>query len=480
MRQGPDGIIIEDRGRGLGAEALLMRETKVQDDLRGQFGEGLKFACIAAVRMGYTPVIESSRITIEAHSIQQVMGGQPVQLLTFVWKETTGRSSGTKATIKGYRGDVYSDRFVQFIGKPVAYFGREIGRFLRHDELFTSPRGKLYVRDIYIRDLASDYSYNLWDLKLNPDRISEISHEMLLRQMSKPWTQIGTTDLAVQLIHAMDTKNEERQMVFGYDYPPKAYVQDAWKKLYGSAVVYTNGVIRDLARGYGYKVVGEEFSFQLRDLLTGCEIRTDNDVVEARVEELSAPKIVPVSNLSEVQQTNLKLVRFLAAEYPSTRVVTITPATIAQDPRINTKADGLYDEGQVYLTPEVLEDEERALGVLYHELGHHVGGDQAYDGSMAHTKAVQKVAAALSILMRQRYVDIMKLLGAQPEVAPAISGRKACQCENRNCPHGDKPCANMGTEQVTPAYLLCSTCASRMRRVQVQMKDEPRKKKYWP
>ncbi|MDD3102544.1 MAG: hypothetical protein PHE59_05365 [Patescibacteria group bacterium] len=486
IRQGSAGAVIEDHGRGLGAESLLMRETKVQDDLRGQFGEGLKFACIAAVRMGYTPVIESSRITIEAHSIQQVMGGQPVQLLTFLWKETSGRSSGTQATIKGYHGNLYTDRFIQFIGKPVAYFGREMGRFLRQDQLFREPRGRLYVRDIYIRDLTSDFSYNLWDMKLNPDRVSEIAHDQLLHQMAYPWSQIGTTELAVDLIEAMASKaKEERQMVFAWGrYPPDAYVQDAWRQLHGNAVVYTDGMLRDLARGYGYKVVGEEFSSQLRDVLVSCSVKTDSNVVEARIEELSEPQILPVTNLSQVQKTNLLLVQFLAASYPATRGAVITPANIAQDPRTKIKALGLCDGKNIYLVPEVLVDEEQALGVAYHELGHYVGGDSAWDGSTAHTKAVQKVGAALSILMRQRYVDVMKLLGAQPEVVPAASRPRSarvasCQCENKNCPHGDKPCPNMGTDQVTPSYLLCSTCASRMRRTMVPMKDEPRKK-YWP
>ena len=61
----PQGLVIEDQGRGLGAAALLMRETKrAAGDLRGQFGEGMKFACIVTLREGYDVEIASPHFTI--------------------------------------------------------------------------------------------------------------------------------------------------------------------------------------------------------------------------------------------------------------------------------------------------------------------------------------------------------------------------------------------------------------------------------
>ncbi len=157
------GAVIEDQGRGLGAESLLLRETKGGGDLRGQFGEGLKFACISAVRQGYVPRIESPSVTIEAHSSIQTVGRIEANLLTFIYKEEQRARTGTKVIIEGYTGELYKDRFTTFLGKPIFSIYDNIGRFIRGDAIYTAPKGRLYVGDIFIKDLGqpSEYSDNV-------------------------------------------------------------------------------------------------------------------------------------------------------------------------------------------------------------------------------------------------------------------------------------------------------------------------------
>jgi hypothetical protein len=432
LKKGTEGVIIEDYGRGLGAESLLMRETKGQADLRGQFGEGLKFACLAAVRQGFTPVIESEHILIEGHSLKERMGKTDVNLLIFLWKEARYPRKGTKVTIKGYFGELYTDRFTPYLGRPMVTFSQEFGRFNRKHAIYRQPAGRLYVGDIFIRDLEkSKYSYNLWGVRLNPDRVSEISHEELHGVMSWPWSGIDNGEMAIELLKAATTPDTEESQIYWSQKPDDEYLQYAWEKMFGRrAVLYTGEATRKLAEGYGYKVVGENWSTRARDLVRDLEQITDQEIVDEVIGEL-VPKVVPINQLTPIQRQHLAVVRFLAKNCPISADISIQAAVIPADPRLREPTLGLCrgrDEG-IFLSVGILDNLEATLGTTYHELGHAIGGGSAYDGSTAHTKEVQRIAAKLSLLMRQKVVEVARILGEETAAAAPvvqIKGKAFC------------------------------------------------------
>jgi hypothetical protein len=153
-------------------------------------------------------------------------------------------------------------------------------------------------------------------------------------------------------------------------------------------------------------------------MLMTMEIQTDRDVVEARVEELSSPKPIPDSKLNSEQRINLELLRFLAQNNPETMGAKIQAAALPSDPRTDTVVTGLALDDTLYLVLSVLDSQEDTLAVGYHELGHFTGGDEAHDGTIAHTHAVQRVAAQLSLLIRQRVVDVNRILGIKEGAVP--------------------------------------------------------------
>lgn len=430
---GLKGVVIGDRGRGLGAESLLLREAKGEGDLRGRFGEGLKFACIAAVRLGYTPLIESANVVIEAHASPLTMGKVEATLLTFLYKEQASPRVGTTVTIQGYRGDLFKDRFTTFLDKPLTTVSNIIGRFSRQDAVYDNPKGRLYVGDIYIRDLEkAEFSYNLWGLELNPDRVSEISNSELLKRVACLWALVvDNKTLALKALSTMTTE-ETFESNAGWDWWCASKLQpwqEAWVALFGSrAVLSTDKTLSKIVEGFGYKSVGEGWNYKVRTFLKAAAIPTDSSIAGARMKELTAPKVIPDNALRQSQATNLKLLRFLSTACEKCarggKKPFIYPATIPRDPRTGDSILGLCspDEDAIYLSTEILETEEDALSVFYHEMGHWTGGRSALDGSIAHTRAVQEVAATISLIIQARYAEIAEMLGAPvPVTAVPVS-----------------------------------------------------------
>jgi hypothetical protein len=432
LERGSEGVFIEDQGRGLGAEALLMAETKAEaGDLRGRFGEGLKFACIVAVRMGYTPIIESKHGIIEAHSSMYALGGSGEKpVLTFCYKAAEKARTGTRVTIKGYHGETYNDRFTTFLtGKPLATAeaGTE-GRFTRkvavYDKQATSNEGRLYVGDIFIRALHSGgsrgadegsvapYSYNLWGLPLNPDRISEVDHSDLMGALSSPWSGIGEAE-AIKLIKAVTTEDSVECGIRWDNMPEYSFIKSAWAKLFGKAIVYTSGASKKMAEGYGYTVLGENWTSQARSLFYNAGIEYDSTVVNKRVKELK-PKIRPSSSLHTNQQRHLALVRLLASKFEGW-LIPVEAADIPGDPRTDTETLGLcVHKESIYLSPKSLLTLEDALAVTAHEVGHWTGGSQAMDGTISHTRHVQEAGAKMAILIMDNQPEVFRILGRDP------------------------------------------------------------------
>jgi len=409
-----EGLVIQDQGRGLGAESLLMSEVKQTLDLRGRFGEGMKFACIAAVRMGYTPVIETPKVSIQVYSTEVIMGGKSNELLTFVYKENTRPLRGTKIIIPGYHGSLYKDRFAQFLPAPLFKTQFQLGRFVRTWGIWKSRpgEGRLYVGDIFIRTLDdSDYMYNVWNLDLNPDRISEIDNSALRSKVGILWAYVDTIGLAGLALNTITTENIfESQLNFPAIKHPYMWKQ-VWTLNYGgNSVLYTGEHSRKMAESFGYKVIGQNFPYNTRHMLKNV-ITTDEQVTEAREKELSVPKIIADKDLPKESQVNLALVRFLSdkAQKDIIKLPKIVAAAIPKDPRTGGLVLGLCDnETYVYLDQSILTDLGDTISTFCHEMGHWME-PQPLDGTIEHTRNVEEYSARVFLAHEKYFEEIMRL-----------------------------------------------------------------------
>ena len=417
-----EGLVIQDQGRGLGAESLLMSEVKQTLDLRGRFGEGMKFACIAAVRMGYTPIIETPKVSIQVYSTEVVMGGKSNELLTFVYKENVRPLVGTKIVIPGYHDSLYKDRFTQFLPEPIFKTQFQLGRFNRTWAIYKSMigEGRLYVGDIFIRTLTdSMYMYNVWGLDLNPDRISEVDNWSLRSKVGTLWAYVDTSSLAGLALTALTAEETfEGDLNFPEIKNPSLW-KNAWALKYGgSSVLYTSEYSRKMAESFGYKVIGQNFPYNTRHMLKNL-LTTDEQVTAKREKELSVPKIIADKDLPAESQVNLAVVRFLS-EKAQGNIVTkpkIVAAAIPPDPRTGTRILGLCENvTYIYLDQSILSNLESTIGTFCHEMGHWME-PHPLDGTMEHTSNVQDYSAQIFLAHEKYFADIMRIQGKELEFA---------------------------------------------------------------
>jgi len=401
----PEGVIIRDSGRGIGVEGLLFKERKVTADLRGTFGEGLKIACNAALRRGYEIQIESPIRSIEPVYVDTEVNGREL-ILYFISRPQRPGITGTTILIKGYNGPLFLDRFTQFISAPVHTRPVQIGRFLRQDGILREPANRLYIRDIYVRDLSetrpSRFSYNLWEVETDPDREAEKSTSELEMAIAKLWATVTDPVLITQFLR--DASNEGRyeyQVQFGWfealDLVRRVQSswESAWIELYGrKAVLWTDPGTARIAEMYGYQPI--IYPFNVRSFLEQV-VPSDESVSRERIEELKRPRPIPPDELAPQQRKHLEAIRWLHSQLGFPNSPSIIPADIPPDPRTEEKSVGLYttEENIIYLTPSVLDYMGTTVATYIHELGHFLSHG-AIDGTRAHVEGMEEASARVT------------------------------------------------------------------------------------
>jgi len=401
----PEGIVIKDYGRGIGVEGILFKERKVTGDLRGTFGEGLKIACNAALRQDYEMQIESPIRSIEPVYVRTEVDGQEL-VLYFISRPQRPGIIGTTILIKGYTGPLFLDRFTQYISPPVHTRPITIGRFTRQDAILREPPNRLYIRDIYVRDLSehapSRFSYNLWEVEPDPDREAEKSTSELHRAIACLWASVTDTVLISQFLEdARDENRYEYGVYFGwYDAldlinEVRSSWESTWIEVYGRrAVLWTDPEMARVAEMYGYRPIA--YPYTVRSLLEQA-IPSDKSVSEERIEELKKPRPVPSYELTPQQAKHLEAVQWLHSQAGFFNAPDIIPAEIPPDLRTGEEAAGLYrgEENTIYIIPAVLNHMRTSVEVYIHEVGHFLSGG-AVDGTREHLDGMAMASATVT------------------------------------------------------------------------------------
>jgi hypothetical protein len=174
--------VVSDLGRGLAVRHLLVGTSEKPEWSRGRFGEGLKLALMVLINLGVPVYIRSGSAETGSREIRPTfvqvnIEGAPVDVFCVCYKSIPENIVGTQV----YIGDPtlcdrFRNNFVQ--GLPIrcrAYTLMETetsgmptkwGHILDCDE----ARGKIYVRDIYVRDMPAFFGYNLFDVRLSESR----------------------------------------------------------------------------------------------------------------------------------------------------------------------------------------------------------------------------------------------------------------------------------------------------------------------
>jgi len=191
---------VHDWGRGLSVRHLLVGTSEKPEWSRGRFGEGLKLALMVLANQGVPVYIRSGDREIKPTFVTANIEDTSVELFCVCYKKVPEAVNGTEVHI----GDPtlcnrFMSNFVQ--GLPVgpvsciayARMEKRDSMPMRWEHILDcdEARGKIYVRDIYVRDMPALFGYNLFDVKLSESR--DVASESDIRQ--------GIEDLWDDLIH---------------------------------------------------------------------------------------------------------------------------------------------------------------------------------------------------------------------------------------------------------------------------------------
>jgi hypothetical protein len=418
------GLFIRDVGKGIAVDDFLLGPPKVKPDYaRGKFGEGMKIAALALLRMGYPVHVETVGREIWLFFLEQKTNGH-AETLAALWRPG-GRRGGTVFHVIGYTGSAFEDRFSvnlprkAIIAESPSRLYQPIRRF---NQLIQHPfpeGSRIFARDIYMRDMKSPYSYNLWSFDMAPDRHAPKEEGQMWADIGRLWTcvtRVKHLQVFLQMVKSppmLETDESFNVNMGSWDMgvepvTNKQYAefvrenapvwQEAWRKTMGDdppAVLRTDEKWDGMVKHLSYKSVSLLYS--VRDTLSTV-ITTDKELVRASQERLREVEIVPDDRLDSVPLAHLKLAREITKRvFPYSPPAGIYAAAIppASD---RTRTAGLYSTatGEVYIAMEQMGRCRRVIDTLIHELAHHRqyrGTGEADDLTPTHMEAMQAIAA---------------------------------------------------------------------------------------
>jgi len=444
-----EGTWIADTGTGVSVRDFLYGEAKDKKKpewARGQFGEGMKIAILTFLREGYQTRICTSNKEIWAVFYPQKVGVRDYEnVLHCMWRPFRGRR-GTEVKMFGYFGTTYPERFVVNFPKedilvkvaspltePVYRFNTLLSPQLAHgkkahrlsnESLEVYADTAIYARDVYMKEIRSMWSYNLWGFQIAPDRHDAANQDDIYRDITRVWC--GVTDVALlkQLLWLLEADKrwgeepiEQHMMWWGLGNDPlrkqlydislvqnQASWRKAWTEAFGDHVVletsdqYNNWVTH---LNYGSVKLKGDAGYYLGTRYN--ILRTDADLVADSQESLSKSEKVPDSKLPPHALANLNLVRAIADFFGISRV----EAAIIPPASDNARTAGLYEftTNTIKIHVNQLNKFSDTIDTAIHEIAHHVaylragrgeaGMAASEDLSPGHSDALSSVGATI-------------------------------------------------------------------------------------
>jgi len=412
------GFWISDSGKGIAVADFLLGPPKLKPDYaRGKFGEGMKISALALLRQGYSVHVETVDREVWIIFLEQKVNGT-AETLAALWRPD-GRPQGTEFHIIGYKGSAFEDRFAVNV-PPKAVLASApahlIGPIPRYNQLIDHPfpaGSRIFARDIYMREINSIYSYNLWGFDMAPDRFGPKEEAELWADMGRLWSCVTDTHLLeiflqmVQEPPILDTEETRRidMSRWGMGFEPasnRAYVEfvkdnaDAWRtawqeQLGPNSVIRTDARWDSMVKHLGYNSIGLQWGVThcLRQVIT-----TDDELVAASQDKLRDVDTIADENLSPRQRACLELAREIARRitgWMSNPVMGVHAAMIppASD-RVRTSGMYVRPTQEVFLSADQLEHGRSTVDTVIHEIAHHTSG--AEDGEEGHNQEMTKIA----------------------------------------------------------------------------------------
>ncbi|GAI72452.1 unnamed protein product, partial [marine sediment metagenome] len=362
--------------------------------------------------------------------LEQAVDGT-AETLAAMWR-SNGRMEGTEFHIIGYTGSAFEDRFA--VNLPRSSILVEAPSPLaepvrRYNQLIDHPfrdGSRVFARDIYMRQINSPYSYNLWGFDMAPDRFGPKEESAMWADMGRLWSCVSGVNLLeifLQMVRdppILETVETHQitlsDFAMGWEpvsgKPYQQFVRDnasvwqeAWRNQFGeNAVMRTDSRWDSMVRHLGYESVSVQYGVEtcLRQVIT-----TDDDLIKASQERLRDVDVIPDGRLTGRQLASLELARGIAHRltgwtYGPVRGVHAAIIPPASD-RVRTA--GMYGRTtqEVFISSDQLEHGRTTVDTVIHEIAHHTSG--AEDGEDTHNAEMTKIAGQVVEATAKGYFD---------------------------------------------------------------------------
>jgi len=431
-----NGLWIADPGRGVAVADFLLGPPKLKPDYaRGKFGEGMKIASLALLRMGHSVHIDTVGRELWIVFLEQKVNGL-AEVLAALWRPN-GIKAGTRFHIIGYFGSDFRDMFAVNLPReailaeapsPLLEPVRRYNQLINRAYTVTS---RIYARDIYVTDITSPYSYNLWGFDMAPDRHGPVSESDMWADAGRLWCCVTRVDLIRDFLRMMhdppiittDESNNVHMNDWAMGKEPRTgkryseFVKEnasawrqAWRLEFGDdAVIRTSDRWDNMVRHLGY--TPHSVRWIVKDALS-LAITTDKDIIDASAERLREAEIIPDARLTARQRAHLTLAREIVDQITpliTGRTVRAVHASIIPPASDRVRTAGMYNRAttEIFLDLATLERGHTTVDAIVHELAHHTS--QAEDLEEKHSAHMTRIAGEVVRLTHLEAFDaVMK------------------------------------------------------------------------
>lgn len=410
-------FVIEDNGPGLPLSSLAMGNSSKRDNTEtiGQFGEGLKLACLVLARFGRGVVIETVGRTLTP--IIDIHPELQCETLTFVSTPNT-RNEGTRIKVEVSREEAEEAmRLFLHLAPPEQYYvpvssGRNRPATM-DDEIFL-PGGHIFVQGVLVSvpTLPSEdrlfFSYNFMAKEVQSRDRWAIDWNQLVSQIRGAWARCDNQYLIEQLIIAVKAENRcielDSSAMPYYNDIYKAGTVEAWHSvvtdmLDGCVLVDpydSDPSMIQIARELGYETV--KVDYRLYNLFSTLGIKTMNAIKK----ELLTHRDIPVQHLEADKKYIFQQLRRIAKRYIFTpeeaRKINIIPTEFGSEITL-----GMQTDNTIRISVGGLSNIADALETLIHEYAHY--SSNAGDCTRDFEKRLTEIASNVVLKVATRRVS---------------------------------------------------------------------------
>jgi len=345
-------LIIKDKGDGFILKNLIIGESSKNGiDSIGKFGEGMKFAILSLLRDGRSIKIYTNNIILNTRLVDTF----DVKTLCIDYSFTNIVLKGTKVVIEGIEND-YSSRFLSYnLTKNMV------------ERILPDKPGELFIKGIFVKAIESEFGYNLNMERENPIT-GDVDHYEIRDRIAKIICSNKDRKYASYILKiASNTEYHdsiERECNIWMTLRHPNIWRDEVKNLFGNKVCLQTDIdVSRSAKYSGFTIINSSIQY------AHYFFKNDVEVIKNKVSNKKNLRI-SIKDLSDYQFSNVKKMKMFINDIIGVNVKDFRIIEFDDDNILGEAKHGKF----VSISRKVINDWEKFLGVVMHEMVHYIYG----------------------------------------------------------------------------------------------------------